>query len=185
MGAAASLLSSSTGTQHVKVEILASSGEPRFTDIRIDNIGAVIGCSSKVIEASADSDEPVGSELADAFERISGIGHIARYAFADKSSSQVLVARALEDEDFYAAAADAGAAVAVLAGAGGGGGGAAKLAPFYLVPHPEPFSRISGICKVRRQELAVVVPMGWGVWGGCVSSRALTSGTLLLSWTLL
>lgn len=143
---------------------LWSSRENAGSSFRIDDAGIIVGCSAKVIEslteASVDGavvpsgegavvEVPDGtmarvdSSLGNEFEELCGFSQgsqVPRHVFADKSHSQLLVTKS-----------------GVEASGGGGGSskdkdrgdGAAGSTQYYVVPRLEPFSRISGICKVR------------------------------------
>jgi len=182
MGAAALLGRSSFSAQYVKVDVLpqygvASSHEP---EIRVDESAVIIGCPEKLAQDAQDRGVSVLSALADDFEKFRS-GHLStggdekteprghpvqRIVLKDKSSSQLLICRGGGEAPLEDAAASAASS-------------SPAPMPFYLVPRFEPFSRISGICKVPHSTAHLTPALlqthlrifeGTGAQGSCRSS---------------
>jgi len=173
MGGGAS--STRAGIQYVKVEVLPgantggrSSGLWPSRDIagasfRIDEAGVIVGCSAKVIESLTEGMAAVAisrgeggavlvpdgtmarvdSSLGNEFEDLCGFkqgSQVPRHVFADKSHSQLLVAKS---PMLSSNSARGGSKQEGKEDKNG-----APASQYYVVPRLEPFSRISGICKI-------------------------------------
>lgn len=107
---------------HVQVQILHANNEPDSQAGTIYDIGAVIGYESKSWQENTEGKKsPV--DILDEFEQTNGLS-LSRIMLNDRTGSFVVIAKC-------ASASAAG-----------------SKNQFYAIPRLEPFSRISGICKI-------------------------------------